>query len=327
MEIIMLYFVLAASISYGLAYLISSTGLEYWRSAVGMLSGCILGFLGSTAIVALIATTLDASLGVKALGQVIILSILLSVYGVYRARVQLKTGKPALPFKIPNWVTYVAGAVFLIGVIAAIAIPSYRNTEKFDSSSAKLPDTTQASTGTDWANGTITPPTQPSTAPQNSQIDAFLNQQPKANPFDQFDEKPSQSLAPEHLAKRKIILEKIRLKELSEINGASTTVMPQNVASWSTSNILDLERNQTPWRNSKTQFLTHVVNNTSNNLSVIGFDFKESACSDNMKSNRFFVTLERPISSGSVAVVNFMIPESLVSSRGNFCLDIVSAWN
>ena len=239
---------------------------------------------------------------------------------------------------VHTWVLYAVGVIPVIGIVAAIAIPAFQNTAKFDSSTAKpwdkyspndnkQPQEAQwgkndklAPVETDWANGTITPP-------QNSQIEAFLNQPPKANPFDQFDEKSSQTLAPEHLAKRKIILEKMRLKELLEINGATTAGMPENAISWSTSNTLDLERNQTPFRYDKTRFNTHIVNNSSNNLSVIGFDFKESNCSDNTKSNRFFVNLERPISSGSAAVVNFIMPESLVSKGGNFCLDIVSAWN
>lgn len=222
------------------------------------------------------------------------------------------------------WVLYVVGAIPVIGIVAAIAIPAYENTAKakFDASTAKL--TVEAPPIAEPVNpyGQA----QPSATP-NSQTGTFVNQPPKANPFDQFDEKSSQTLAPEHLAKREIILEKLRLNELLKINGVTTAVTPQNAILWSTSSTLDLERNQTPWRTNKTQFNTHIVNKTQINLSGIGFDFKESACSDSAKSNRFFVNLERPINSGSAAVVTFMMPESLVSKGGNFCLDIVSAWH
>ncbi len=188
----MLYFGLAALLSYGLAYFICSTGLHYWRSAVGVLLGFTVGFFGSTALVALIAPKLGGSLAMKVVGQVAIWSLLLSFYGAYRARFQLKTGKPALPFNIPNLVPYVAAAVFLVGIVAAIAIPAFQNTSTFDASTAKLtvevpqveesnnlkpfdgkldaepinpfsnPDFGKPSKSPeiDWANGTITPPHQ-----------------------------------------------------------------------------------------------------------------------------------------------------------------------
>lgn len=233
-----------------------------------------------------------------------------------------------------KWVPYVFGAIPVIGIVAAIAIPAFQNKTKFefDSSTAKPWDRYSSNekpepVETDWAKGTITPPPQNAAATQNSQIETFLIQPPKANPFDQFDEKSSQNLAPKHLAKREIILEKLRLNEVLKINGVATAGMPQNATFWSTSSALDLERNQTPWRDNKTQFNTHVVNKTQNKLSGIGFDFKESDCADSAKSNRFFVNLDRSISAGSSAVVTFMMPESLVNKGGNFCLDIISAWN
>lgn len=133
---------------------------------------------------------------------------------------------------VHTWVLYVVGVIPVIGIVAAIAIPAFQNTAKFDSSTAKPWDkyssndnkqTQEAQWGkndklapveTDWANGTITPPlqvtketvdwsqfepikpTQPQLTPQNGQIDAFLNQSPKVNPFDQFDKAPRQITPP-----------------------------------------------------------------------------------------------------------------------------------
>lgn len=230
---------------------------------------------------------------------------------------------------VHTWVLYVVGAIPVIGIVAAIAIPAYENTAKtkFDASTAKLVDATQTSSGTDWANGTITPPPQPSATSQKSHINAFPNQPLKVNPFDQFDEKPSQGQSAEYLTKRKLIFQKILQKEILQINGSSSLTAPTNLAIWSNANSLDLERNQTPWRMSRTQFSTHISNNTLNTISVIGFDFKDGTCSDGTKSNRFFVSLSQPIPSSSTAVVNFIVPDFFAQSEKNFCLDIVSAWN
>lgn len=75
-------------------------------------------------------------------------------------------GSPT-PVAFTNWALIVFGAIPVIGIAAAVGIPAYQDYTK--------------SLG--------------SAVAQNSQIDAFLNQPPKVNPFDQFDEKPSQSSA------------------------------------------------------------------------------------------------------------------------------------
>lgn len=70
---------------------------------------------------------------------------------------------------VHTWVLYVVGAIPVIGIVAAIAIPAYENTAKakFDASTAKQPQEEQwgkndkpAPVETDWAKGAITPPPQ-----------------------------------------------------------------------------------------------------------------------------------------------------------------------
>lgn len=68
---------------------------------------------------------------------------------------------------VHTWALYVFGAIPVIGIVAAIAIPAYQNTTKFDASTAKQPQEEQwgkndksAPNEIDWAKGSITPPPQ-----------------------------------------------------------------------------------------------------------------------------------------------------------------------
>ena len=115
----MLYIGLLGFISYGLANWISSVGLEYWRSAVGVIAGAVLGFILSTAglwLFAIFFLSTDSSFDLKAIGRGFLWSIIFASMGAYHARYKLKTGDKPPPFKIPNWASYSMIFVVLAGI-------------------------------------------------------------------------------------------------------------------------------------------------------------------------------------------------------------------
>jgi TPR repeat protein len=188
----------------------NTVGTEEWKKTAG--SGLLLVWWIFWVIAHLFMVGIAKFISKDSLGESLPLHQIVSAYGAHivlcvislmiagfwlvvaESLTRRLQGSPT-PVAFTNWALIVFGAIPVVGIAAAVGIPAYQDYTKGQGSTAKLADATQTSSGTDWANGTITPPSQPSAAPQNSQIDAFLNQQPKVNPFDQFDEKPSKSSA------------------------------------------------------------------------------------------------------------------------------------
>jgi len=114
--------------------------------------------------------------------------------------------------------------------------------------------------------------------------------------------------------------------ELPQVDGVASFVPPTFSPQRSNADAAALESGQTWWRNqSGTSIHIHVKNSTSNSLAVLGLDFSESDCRSNGEKRRFFVTLPKPIASGSQSVIQFK-PDFSATERTNNCLVIFSVW-
>lgn len=128
----MISFLLVAGIAYGIAYWISSTGLAYWRAFVGFMLGFITAWLGGGYLASMLLFPSGgdghsmSQLIAKGMGW----AILGAGFGVYRARVTLRTGNPAPPIVFPKWVLKVVGGMAVIGIAAAVGIPAYQDYTK-----------------------------------------------------------------------------------------------------------------------------------------------------------------------------------------------------
>nr|WP_326527948.1 hypothetical protein [Rhodoferax sp.] len=104
----MLAYFLVAGLAFGLAYWITGTGPALWRAIVGALLGLIIGWVGGTAIVALLLYAADFGFNSfdNAIGRSFGWALLGSGYGVYRARKKLKATNTSLS-NAPQRVTVV----------------------------------------------------------------------------------------------------------------------------------------------------------------------------------------------------------------------------
>lgn len=128
----MISFLLVAGIAYGIAYLISSTGLAYWRAFVGFMLGLITAWLGGSflASMLLFPSGGDGNAVLQLMAKGMWWAILGAGFGVYRARFKLKTGNTAPAFVFPKWVLKVVGGMAVIGIAAAVGIPAYQDYAK-----------------------------------------------------------------------------------------------------------------------------------------------------------------------------------------------------
>ncbi len=89
----MLLYFLTVGIGYGIAYLITGTGLAPWRSIVGFFVAFIFSWIGGSVLIALIlhAGNLEINSFDKVIGRAFAWALVASGYGVYRGRKKLKT--------------------------------------------------------------------------------------------------------------------------------------------------------------------------------------------------------------------------------------------
>jgi hypothetical protein len=166
----MISYVLIAGIAYGIAYWISLTGMAIWRAVVGFLIALVVGWLGGTLVsVFLISTFLahdTAATTFNLLGQGFWLATAGAGIGVYRARYKLRTGQNAPALRIPKWIAFSALALFVIGIVAAVALPAYHDYTKRTKNVEGVAATNAANnpaSQVDWDKFVITPPNQSAT--------------------------------------------------------------------------------------------------------------------------------------------------------------------
>ena len=103
----MLAYMLIVAIAYGVAYGITSTGINLWRAILGFaLAFFVAWFGGSLLAVFLIELTQlgDAKNSfLPIIGRGSGWALLGAGYGVYKARHKLRTGEATPPLSIPKW--------------------------------------------------------------------------------------------------------------------------------------------------------------------------------------------------------------------------------
>lgn len=94
----MLGYFLVAGIAFGLAYWITGTGSALWRAIAGAFLGLIIGWVGGTAILALVLYAGDFGHNsfLKTIGRSFGWALLGAGYGVYQARKKLKAANTSL---------------------------------------------------------------------------------------------------------------------------------------------------------------------------------------------------------------------------------------
>jgi Tfp pilus assembly protein PilE len=120
----MLDFVLTAGIAYGISYWVSSTGLAYWRPIVGFMLAFFAAFL---VVIGLAASGTDGTNSLRFMGTGFWYALGGAGFGVYRARYKLRTGQNAPALKFPKWIAFSALGLFIIGIVAAVALPAYQD--------------------------------------------------------------------------------------------------------------------------------------------------------------------------------------------------------
>jgi hypothetical protein len=168
----MLDFVLTAGIAYGISYWVSSTGLAYWRPIVGFMLAFFAAFL---VVIGLAASGTDGTNSLRFMGTGFWYALGGAGFGVYRARYKLRTGQNAPALKFPQWIAFSALALFVIGIVAAVALPAYQDYTKRIQNSAGV----AAAPPADKPDAT-----NPFGKPEVVAGVAAIN---GPNPFDQFD--------------------------------------------------------------------------------------------------------------------------------------------
>lgn len=135
----MLTYFLIVAIAYGIAYGITSTGLHLWRAIAGFALAFVVAWFGGSALGTFLITWMkwgDANSLLPIIGQGFWWALLGAGVGVYRARYKLRTGETAPPISIPKWVAITTLGLFLIGILAAVALPAYQDYTKRSYSSS-----------------------------------------------------------------------------------------------------------------------------------------------------------------------------------------------
>lgn len=159
----MISYLLIAGIAYGIAYWISSAGMAIWRAVVSFLIALVVGWLGGTLVSVFLISTFFANdiaaTTFNLLGSGFWMATTGAGVGVYRARYKLRTGQDAPPLTIPKWISMSALALFVIGILAAVALPAYQDHAMPKASAVTQPKSVSSTdVAVDWDKGEITPP-------------------------------------------------------------------------------------------------------------------------------------------------------------------------
>lgn len=142
----MLAYILIVVIAYGIAYWITSTGPNLWRSIIGFsLSFFVAWFGGSTLAAILIAwMKLGDASSILLSGRSFWWAFFGASVGVYNARYKLRKGEAAPPLSVPKWAGKIALGICIVGILVAVGLPAYQDYKKrsdiTSSSSSKTPE-------------------------------------------------------------------------------------------------------------------------------------------------------------------------------------------
>lgn len=221
-----------------------------------------------------------------------------------RVEVVQLSRSPANYESLPKWVPVFIVFMVIAGIVMYQEL-SNRQTAAATPVQASAPQV-------DWSQFTPLPPAK--TAPvERSQIDEFLDEASKPTSWDSYVQKVRGLEAA------------VNRGELPQVDGVISFAQPAYSTQWSSADAAALESEQTWWRNeSGSDFHIHVSNSTSNSLAVLGLEYSESDCKSNGEKRRFFVTLPKPLATGTQSVIHFK-PELTESKKNNNCLVIFSA--
>lgn len=210
---------------------------------------------------------------------------------------------------VHTWVAIVFGAIPVLGILAAVALPAYKDYSKPHAVAA-------AST---------------------SEIDDFLDGKRVTTPPAPTSDRPvgwdKGVIAPlENGSAQDLYVQKVRKiqaqvnrGEFSLVDGTTSLEPPKNLAQWPNADSLKLEQSQTWWRNESNQFKIHIQNTTPYDLTALALDFGQQGCDSAVTKRRFYVAIRQIIPPGSQSLVSFTPPISISETPKN-CLVVFSAW-
>lgn len=316
----MLAYMLIVAIAYGVAYGITSTGINLWRAILGFaLAFFVAWFGGSLLAVFLIELTQlgDAKNSfLPIIGRGSGWALLGAGYGVYKARHKLRTGEAAPPLSIPKWAGKAALGIFLIGIVAAVALPAYQ-----DYSKRHIGPAAKENPATNWENGVIAQP-QPEAKPWELNYKPVTPPTPVPQGYGEINE--AQGTRSSFEVRAAELIGRTKSGALSRINASVAQAPRLNERSLPKTDVSRIERAQTWWRTTAGLFI-HVVNSSHFNVASIGIEHSPSSCENSSKFTPFVLQLEKFIKPGQEAVAHFQSTNIGVTNSVE-CLNIVNAW-
>ncbi len=230
---------------------------------------------------------------------------------------------------VNKWVPFVCGAIPVVGIVAAVALPAYQDYSKRRAMAA-MPVRAPAPLGQPFEpfTGKLDSPASipgPQVDWDKSVIVPNVVQTGPDWDKDVITTPENASAQDLYLQKVRAIQEKVKQGELSSVNGTTSLEPPKNLSQWPNAESLKLEQWQTWWRNKGNQFNLHVQNTTPYELTTLALDFGQQGCESAVARRRFYVALRQVVTSGSQALLSFSPPIS-ISSTPNNCLVVSSAW-